>query len=89
MKCKRNGNLYIDVPIENIYYEGHIIKYLDDNYNIDKFQKGHFYSETWKRLVGLFWNVFLKFLQEDTCRMFCINWIIFYPKREVIYCIIL
>ena len=36
MKCKRNGNLYIDVPIENIYYEGYIIKYLDNNYNIDK-----------------------------------------------------
>lgn len=36
MKCKRNGNLYIDLPIENIYYEGYIIKYLDNNYNIDK-----------------------------------------------------
>ena len=40
MKCKTNCATCRDIPNKNIHYEGHIIKYLDSKYNIDRLPIG-------------------------------------------------
>ena len=37
-KCKSSCNICKDIPTENIHHKGRIVKYLDNDYNIDKLQ---------------------------------------------------
>lgn len=53
-KYNINYHTFNEMSIQNIQYEGHIIKYLDTKNNIDILPIGKYYLGIWKRLVGLF-----------------------------------
>ena len=68
-KCEVNYATCAEVPNENIHCEGHIIKYVNSKYNIDKLPMGKCYLATWNQLVGLFLKVIIQSLQRAILRI--------------------